>query len=267
MMHLRDARFALMPEQLRMEVVTLVLRRFVHFHLDAVRVGPGILTDSGYHPGHLHARFAGFDCETAVGDFCCDDGLCELADHGELIAEIGVQCLEPRGHADYGCPAAVGDDSPVVDIHHVGRFDEGVIQVLVSGIQRVIDFEGAAAFAERAVNLHIAEEIAGIALGPAAALDENSPPRIFRPRPPNCVDAIASLVVAVPPNSLEAKASGAKSVAGGSAISAHARPSVIVEITRSTRPGQASSAHACAIHGSKRRPTEPTGSRATGASV
>jgi hypothetical protein len=138
--------------------VTLVPRRFFHLHLDAMRVGPGVLTDAGYLPGNFDPFLVGLDREAAVGDFRCDDGLRKLADHGELIAEIRVKSLEPRGHADDGRAAAVGDDVSVVDVHHVGRFDEGVVELLIRRIERMIDLKGAAAFAEIARNVNVADQ-------------------------------------------------------------------------------------------------------------
>jgi len=56
MMHLRYARLALVSEQLGMDVGALVLLRFAHFHLDAMRGGPGVLPDTGHLPGNLHPR-------------------------------------------------------------------------------------------------------------------------------------------------------------------------------------------------------------------
>src|ERR1700733_13673940 len=61
MMHLRDVRFALVPKQLGMDVVTLVRGGFVHFHLNAVRIRPSVLADAGDLPGHLDPRPAGFN--------------------------------------------------------------------------------------------------------------------------------------------------------------------------------------------------------------
>jgi hypothetical protein len=43
MMHLADVRFTLVPKEFWMEIVPQVLRRLVHFHLDAMGVGPGVL--------------------------------------------------------------------------------------------------------------------------------------------------------------------------------------------------------------------------------
>src|SRR5580704_9091663 len=136
-----------------MEVVTLVRVGLVYFHLDAMRVSPGVLTDAGDLPGNLHSRLAGLDRETAVGDFRRDPGLRGLSNRGELIPEIGIERIEPCGHSDDRCATAVGDDVAVVYVHHVGRFDEGVVEILVRWIKRVIDFEGAAGFAQTTVNV------------------------------------------------------------------------------------------------------------------
>jgi hypothetical protein len=89
MMNFRDAQFTLVAEELGMDVVALIERRFVYFHLDAMRVGPSVLADAGYLPGNFHSRLAGLDGEAAVVHFCRDDGLCKLADHGN-------RCSKPR---------------------------------------------------------------------------------------------------------------------------------------------------------------------------
>ena len=40
--------------------------------------------------------------------------------------------------------AAVEQDHTVVDVHHVGGFDERVVEVLVLRVERMIDFERSA---------------------------------------------------------------------------------------------------------------------------
>jgi hypothetical protein len=56
MSHLTDVRLALVPERFRMEIVPLILWCFVDLHLDAMGVGPGVLTDSRHLPGNLGPR-------------------------------------------------------------------------------------------------------------------------------------------------------------------------------------------------------------------
>jgi len=83
----------------------------------------------------LTPGLAGLDGEAAVGHFRRDDGLRELADHRELITKIRIESLEPRGHADDGRAATVRDHVAIVDVQHVGRFDEGVAQILIGGVE------------------------------------------------------------------------------------------------------------------------------------
>src|ERR1700722_2685322 len=141
-----------------MNVVTLVLLRLGPFHRDAMRIGPSVLTDAGNLPGNFDSLLAGLDGEAAVGDFRRNDGLRKLADHSELVAKIRVESLEPRGHANDGCAAAIGDDGAVVDVLHVGRFDEGVVQILIGGVEWMIDLKGAARFADVSLHSHLAIE-------------------------------------------------------------------------------------------------------------
>jgi hypothetical protein len=173
-MDFRNVRLPFVPEQLGMEVVTLVPGGFVHFHLNAMRAGPGVLADSGDLPRNLDAWLIRFDGETAIRHFLRDDSLRELADYRELIAKIRVQRFEPRGHGDDGRTAAIRDRIAVVDVHHVGRFDEGVVEILVSRIERMIDLERAAGFLEIASNTYGALEVAGKGIIPVATLGVDS---------------------------------------------------------------------------------------------
>jgi hypothetical protein len=62
----------------------------------------------------------------------------------------------------YGA-TAVGRDIAVVNVHHDGRFDEGVIEIFVRGIKRVIDLERSGSFGEVAVDVHVTVEKSGSA--------------------------------------------------------------------------------------------------------
>jgi hypothetical protein len=57
-------------------------------------VGPGTLTNSRDLPGNLDAGLAGADSGAIIVDLLRDDGLGELPDHGQLMAEVTVQCTE-----------------------------------------------------------------------------------------------------------------------------------------------------------------------------
>src|SRR5580704_2631954 len=228
MMHLRDVRFALVSEQLWMDVMPLVLCCFVYFHPDAMRVGPGVLADAGDLPGNLHARLAGLDGETSICDFRRDPGLGGLANGGELIAEIRVQSLEPRRHRDDGCAAGIGDDSAVVNVFHVRRFDEGMVEILSRRVERMVDFERATGFGESSKNVHVTIEIAGKGIGPVAAhgVDTISinPPSPGARKGSDAVapfDAVASV-------GRDTGAASARRAACGASIRCYATPSSIV---------------------------------------
>jgi hypothetical protein len=46
----------------------MILRRLVHFHGDAMRLGPGILPNAGDLPGNFHVRFVRPDGERVLVD-------------------------------------------------------------------------------------------------------------------------------------------------------------------------------------------------------
>jgi hypothetical protein len=65
-----------------------------------------------------------------------------------LVAEITIQGFKVIGQR-YRCRAVfIGDHIAVVNVHHVGGFDEGVVEILVRRIERVVDLERATAFAD-----------------------------------------------------------------------------------------------------------------------
>jgi hypothetical protein len=90
--------------------------------------------------------------------------LSECADDGELIAEVSVESLEVLRHFDDGIPVVIGNYSAVVDVLHVRRFNEGVIEVLVFRIDWMIYLERAASFREIARYIDIAYKMACIAV-------------------------------------------------------------------------------------------------------
>ena len=145
-------------KQFGMQIRAAFLRGLGDLHRNAVGVGPGVVTDASNLPGNFHVRLIGFDDESVLGHLGVDDGLRELTHDGELIAEVAVEGFEPFGHVDDSESLRVGGYVAVVDVHHVGRFDEGVIEVLVGGIDGVIDLERAGSLGEIAVDVDVAEE-------------------------------------------------------------------------------------------------------------
>src|ERR1700691_231526 len=209
-----------------MDVVALLLRRFIYFHRDAMRVGPGVLTDASHLPGHLHIRLVGSYGKAAFGYFRRHDSLRKLPDDRQLIAEIRIERFEPIWHRHDGSVAGVGDDCAVVNVLHVRRFDEGVVEVFVGGIERMIDFEGASGFAESASDLYISVKETGIPIEAGAGS------RIY-PIPgkstisPEGIHAVASRIAAVTPRRVDAVSAICAAGGGGAAVCTDAGPASV----------------------------------------
>src|SRR5204862_2146904 len=101
--------------------------------------------------------------------FCDVDGRV-APDAGELVAVVAVESLEPVGQCDGGGAGIVENRHAVVNVLHVGGFDEGVVEVLVGGVEGVIDLEGAAGLGEGAGDVYATGKVAGVAEGVAAAV-------------------------------------------------------------------------------------------------
>src|SRR5262245_7666469 len=126
-----------------------------------MRVGPGILAYSGHLPRNLDAGRAGPDSEAVIADLCGNNGLRKLADDGELVAEVAIECLEPIRQSHDCIAIRVGSDIAVVNVHHVRRLDEGVVEVPVSGVEWMVYLEGSSRFREVANYLDVARESPG----------------------------------------------------------------------------------------------------------
>src|SRR5215467_16391014 len=124
-----------------MEIEATLAGILLFFDDERMGLGEGILADSGNLPGNVDVRLSGLDGELVVGNPPADDGLSELPKHGELIAEIGVDGLEPVGETNFSVALSVGSDVAAVYVHHFRRLDGGVIEVLIGRIERVIDLE------------------------------------------------------------------------------------------------------------------------------
>ena len=95
------------------------------------------------------------------------------ADWRELVAEVAVEGLEVIGHLYRGGTVRVDASLAVVDVHHLGRFHERVVEVFVVGIERMVDLERASALGERAGHVGVSGEVPGIAraASPCGAVD------------------------------------------------------------------------------------------------
>lgn len=128
--------------QFGMQVISAFMSRFLFFHRNAMGVGVGIVTDAGDLPRNFHAGFSASDLETVAGDFFCHVEVWSWsADGRELVAKVTIQRLKPCWKLHPGFTVGIEDGVAVVNIHHVRGFDKGVVEILVFGIERVIDFE------------------------------------------------------------------------------------------------------------------------------
>src|ERR1700722_2919770 len=102
-----------------------------------------------------------------VGHLVADDGLGELADDRQLIAEVAVETFEPLGQLNHGVAVGIGHDVTVIDIQHVWRFHSRVRKVFIGGVKRVVDLNGNRPTRENAVDADVALEKASPAVSTA----------------------------------------------------------------------------------------------------
>src|SRR5579863_2218244 len=130
-------------------------------HGDAVRVGPCVLTDSGDLPRYFHPGAAAADSELVVGEFFSDVDRGKSANASELIAEVAVEYTEPLRHLNDGLAVRIERCHTVINVLHVGRLDEGVVEIFVSRIERMVNLERPPIFGKVAVDENVASKIAG----------------------------------------------------------------------------------------------------------
>ena len=119
-------------------------------------VGPSVLTDARDLPGYLHAGFSAGNLELVIGHFLRNIHRREAADAGELVAEVTVERLELVGELDDRRTACIQRDYTVVDVHHVGRFDKGMREILIRRVHGMVYPERPTGLGNIACNLDIA---------------------------------------------------------------------------------------------------------------
>ena len=120
---------------LRFSLVETLRLTLGHFHLDSVLPGPFILPDTGHLPGDQPSRGPSGDLEAIVLDPLGDKQRgSRRRDGRQLVAEIVIEGPEISRQLHPGFAVLVEFDIPVVDVHYVGAFYEGVEQVPSFGI-------------------------------------------------------------------------------------------------------------------------------------
>src|SRR5260370_15220230 len=184
--------------QIRAALVALVF-----FYCDVVGVGVGVMTDAGHLPAHFGMRTPAGNQEVVVLNLTSNIKVrSRRANSRELVAEVLVQRLEVIRQCHPGLAFAVDGHHTIVDVFHLGRFNRGMIEVLVGGIKRIVNFEvfgssrNGAADAESSSYMHVAAGAAGcqddaaalVATEPGAAIDPHvpatTPPATVPPSPP-----------------------------------------------------------------------------------
>src|SRR6516165_291455 len=168
MTHPRDTFFFWRAIKLGTDVITPFALGLLHLYRNAMYVGPSILADTGDLPGDFHPRLAPRDLELVVCDFFRDVHRSEASDTGELVAKVAVDGPEPIGKRDHCFTVGVKHHVAVVNVQHVGRFHERVIEVFVRGIQRMVDLEGTGILEQGSVNIDVAPKIPCPSIGRSA---------------------------------------------------------------------------------------------------
>src|SRR5579863_8231969 len=141
-----------------MQVKSAIGLRFLHLDRNAVSVSPRILANAGDLPGDSHAGTPAANLELVVGQLLGDIDRSKATNTSELVAEIAVQHAEPVRHLDSCLTVCVQRGHAVIDVLHVRRLDERMVEVLICWIERVIDFERTTCLREVAIDVDIAVE-------------------------------------------------------------------------------------------------------------
>lgn len=93
-----------------------------------------ILANARHLPGNLESRAATSNLKTMLGNLFRDIEIrTRSADCRELVPEITVKGLELFRQWNPGSSGVVQFGQPIVDIHHIRRFNKGVGEVFVFG--------------------------------------------------------------------------------------------------------------------------------------
>ena len=71
-----------------MQILPALQQRLFLLNRNAVGVSVGVVADASHLPGDFHSRAIGLNGKSSMADFSGDNRLRELADGGELVAEV-----------------------------------------------------------------------------------------------------------------------------------------------------------------------------------
>src|SRR6185369_718518 len=142
-----------------MQIRATLIERFVFLYSYSVGISIGVVSYSGHLPGHLHARASAGDLECVFAYLLPDIYRRKSAYAGKLVAKILVERPKPIRHRNNRLSVFVEYRNSIVDVFHIGRFNERVVKVLVGRIEGMIDLEGTAAFGQVAGDGGIADDV------------------------------------------------------------------------------------------------------------
>jgi hypothetical protein len=150
------------PVQFRVDVETLLTRALCLLNYERGGFGICVLANTCHLPRDLCARSSSCDVEVIAGDlFGNVKARTGAADGCELIPEITIERLKPIRKIDLCLSASIENDHSVVDVFHLRRFDRSMQQVLVSWVERVVDFEILGASEDSPGDVDVSVEITG----------------------------------------------------------------------------------------------------------
>lgn len=152
-------------ERFGMQVVAALSSGLLDFHFDAILFRVSVLANACHLPGDFYIRRGCANHKAIALDLISDYRLGKRSDDRELIAIVTIERFEVFGQCDCGFPVFIRDDIAVVDVHHVWRFNEGVIEVLQD--RAVVNLERAAAFRKILCNLDTPVEFSSQPIGRA----------------------------------------------------------------------------------------------------
>ena len=99
-------------------------------------IGPSIVANSGHLPRNFHPWLVGLDREAIVLDLPQYDGLRELANDGEQVADVAIERVKVSGKVNVGEALMICDHISVADARHVMGFDNKMPRGFVAGVKR-----------------------------------------------------------------------------------------------------------------------------------
>src|ERR1043165_2349966 len=124
-----------------MNVLTLIVGLLLYFHLHAMSIGISVLANARHLPAYLHVWLIGLNYKCIALHLFLHNGLGKGSDHRELVVEVLIQRIEIGWHCNSSISVSISNNVAVVDVHHIRTLHEGMIEILVGRIKRMVNLE------------------------------------------------------------------------------------------------------------------------------